>query len=163
MRSIVPIGLQLFSVRGEVQKDLAATLKAVADLGYVAAEPWGYNGEKLEWMGHSPKDIRAMYDDNGLVCCGIHLATGALHGRQPRPHRRAEPHPRQPLPGHRRRQAAHVQLEGVKELAGILNNAAEKVASQGHVRRLPRARLRLHGPWTARRPGTASSAARAKR
>ena len=76
----IPIGLQLFSVRGEVEKDLSATMKSVADLGYVGVEPWGYGGEKLEWMGHTPKDIRKMLDDNGLKCCGMHLATGALIG-----------------------------------------------------------------------------------
>ena len=76
----VPIGLQLFSVRGEVQKDLAATLDSVAEIGYVAAEPWGYNGEALEWMGHTPQEIRKMYDDSGLACCGMHLSTGALLG-----------------------------------------------------------------------------------
>jgi len=76
----VPIGLQLFAVRGEVQKDLAATLQSIADIGYVAAEPWGYGGEELEWMGYKPKEIRKMYDDAGLACCGFHLATGALLG-----------------------------------------------------------------------------------
>ena len=76
----IPIGLQLYSVRGEVSKDLPATLKSVAGLGYVGVEPWGYGGDKLEWMGHAPKDIRRMLDDNGLKCCGIHLATGALLG-----------------------------------------------------------------------------------
>lgn len=76
----IPIGLQLFSVRGEVGKDLPATLKAVSDIGYVGVEPWGYGGDKLEWMGNDPKDMRKMLDDNGLKCCGIHLATGALLG-----------------------------------------------------------------------------------
>jgi sugar phosphate isomerase/epimerase len=76
----IPIGLQLFSVRGECNKDLPATLKAVADIGYEGAEPWGYAGDKLEWMGSSAKDIRKMYDDNGLKCCGMHLATVALMG-----------------------------------------------------------------------------------
>lgn len=76
----VPIGLQLFSVRGECNKDLPATLKAVAEIGYVAVEPWGYAGDQLEWMGWTAKDIRKMLDDNGLMCCGIHLTTGALLG-----------------------------------------------------------------------------------
>jgi sugar phosphate isomerase/epimerase len=76
----VPIGLQLFSVRGEVEKDLPATLKAVAKLGYVAAEPWGYAGDKLEWQGWSAKDLRKMFDDSGLQCCGMHLRTEALMG-----------------------------------------------------------------------------------
>jgi len=76
----VPIGLQLFSVRGEVEKDLPATLKAVAKLGYVAVEPWGYAGDKLEWQGWSARDLRKMLDDNGLKCCGMHLRTEALMG-----------------------------------------------------------------------------------
>ncbi len=76
----IPIALQLYSVRGEVQKDLPAALEAVARIGYAGAEPWGYAGDKLEWMGHAPAQIRRMYDDNGLKCCGIHLATGALLG-----------------------------------------------------------------------------------
>ena len=76
----IPIGLQLFSVRGECSSDLPATLEAVAEIGYVAVEPWGYGGESLEWMGHSAADIRTMLDDNGLACCGIHLQTGALLG-----------------------------------------------------------------------------------
>jgi sugar phosphate isomerase/epimerase len=76
----IPIGLQLFSVRGECEKSLPAALRATAEAGYAGAEPWGYSGEALEWMGHPAKEIRKMYDDNGLVCCGIHLTTGALLG-----------------------------------------------------------------------------------
>ena len=76
----VPIGLQLFSVRGECHKDLPATLKAVAEMGYVGVEPWGYSGEVIEWLGWTAQDIRVMLDDNGLKCCGIHLSTDALLG-----------------------------------------------------------------------------------
>ncbi len=76
----IPIGLQLFSVRGECNKDLPAALKGVAEIGYEAAEPWGYGGDKVEWLGSSGKDVRKMFDDNGLKCCGMHLATGALLG-----------------------------------------------------------------------------------
>ena len=53
----VPIGLQLFSVRGECKADLPATLKAVAEMGYVAVEPWGYAGDILEWMGWAVKGV----------------------------------------------------------------------------------------------------------
>ena len=76
----IPIGLQLFSVRGEVARDLPATLKAVAGCGYAGAEPWDYRGDSLDWQGHSASDIRRMYDDNGLKCCGFHLTTGSLQG-----------------------------------------------------------------------------------
>ncbi len=77
---MVPVGLQLFSVRGECERDLPRTLQAVADLGYVGAEPWGYEGRELAWQGWSAYEIRRMYDDNGLACCGIHLSTNALLG-----------------------------------------------------------------------------------
>ncbi len=76
----IPVGLQLFSVREEVAKDIPATLKAIADIGYTAAEPWGYNGERLEWQGWKPADLRKVYDDHGLKCCGMHLRTEALMG-----------------------------------------------------------------------------------
>jgi sugar phosphate isomerase/epimerase len=78
--SKVPIGLQLFSVRGECAKDLPATLERIAQIGYVAVEPWGYTGEALEWMGHSPQVLRDMLDGSGLACCGMHLRTEALLG-----------------------------------------------------------------------------------
>jgi sugar phosphate isomerase/epimerase len=76
----IPIALQLYSVRGEVQKDLAATLAATADIGYVGAEPWGYGGDKVEWMGWSADELCGMFDDNGLTCCGFHISTDALLG-----------------------------------------------------------------------------------
>jgi sugar phosphate isomerase/epimerase len=74
------LALQLYSVRGECAKDLPATLRAVRGLGYRAVEPWGYDGGKVEWMGRPARDLRAMLDDNGLACCGMHLSTAALLG-----------------------------------------------------------------------------------
>lgn len=78
--SKVPIGLQLFSVRGECQRDLPATLAAVAEIGYEGVEPWGYDGQAVEWMGCSATKLRGMLDKNGLKCCGMHLRTEALIG-----------------------------------------------------------------------------------
>ena len=76
----IPVGLQLFAVRGEAEKNLPATLEAAAKIGYAGVEPWGYGGESLEWQGHGAAEIRRMLDDNGLRCCGIHLHTDALRG-----------------------------------------------------------------------------------
>src|ERR687893_414816 len=76
----IPIALQLYSVRGEVGKDVAAALKSVAEIGYQGAEPWGYDGSSLSWQDHDCHEIRRMYGDNNLTCCGIHLATVALQG-----------------------------------------------------------------------------------
>lgn len=76
----IPIALQLYSVRGECNKDLPAAVKGVAALGYEGVEPYGYKGETDEWLGWSSADLRKMLDDNSLPCCGIHLSTDALLG-----------------------------------------------------------------------------------
>jgi sugar phosphate isomerase/epimerase len=129
--SNIPIALQLYSVRGEVEQDLPATLKGVADLGYAGAEPWGYGGESLGWMGHSAADIRAMHDDNGLVCCGIHLATGALLGdnlARTVEFNRILGNRFLIIAADKPRMSAR---DSILELAGILNDAAQQVAGEG--------------------------------
>ncbi len=61
----IPVGLQLYSIREQCQKDLAGMLKTVSQIGYKGVEFAGY-------YGNSAKDLRKMLDDNGLVCCGTH-------------------------------------------------------------------------------------------
>ena len=61
----IPIGLQLYSVRNECQKDLAAVIQAVGKMGYKGVEFAGY-------YGRDAKTLRKLLDDNGLVCCGTH-------------------------------------------------------------------------------------------
>jgi sugar phosphate isomerase/epimerase len=129
--SKIPIALQLYSVRGEVEKDLPATLEAVAGIGYAGAEPWGYDGAALEWMGHTPAQIRKMNDDNGLKCCGFHLLTGALLGDNLQ--RTIEMNQ---VLGNRFLIIAMDKLrmgarDTILELAGILNDVAEKLAPLG--------------------------------
>jgi sugar phosphate isomerase/epimerase len=61
----IPVGLQLYSIREQCQKDLPTMLKTVAKIGYKGVEFAGY-------YNHTAKDLRKMLDDNGLVCCGTH-------------------------------------------------------------------------------------------
>lgn len=127
----VPIALQLFSVRGECSRDLPAALKSVAEIGYVGAEPWGYSGEALEWMGWKPKELRAMYDENGLKCCGIHLSTSALLGDN-----LARTIELNQVLGNRfliiaADKQRMSQLDTIMELADILNTTAEKLKPLG--------------------------------
>lgn len=61
----IPIGLELYSVRHDLERDALGTLKAVAAMGY----------EGVEFAGppkHSGKDLAAMLKQTGLVCCGWH-------------------------------------------------------------------------------------------
>ncbi len=69
----IPVGLQLYSVRNQCQKDMAGTIAAVAKMGYQGVEFAGYyNFEK------DAKGLRQVLDDNGLKCCGTHTQWDTL-------------------------------------------------------------------------------------
>jgi len=72
-RRRIPIGLQLYSVRDDCQKDLPGTIAAVAKMGYEGVEFAGY-------YDRSAKDLRKMLDDNNLKCCGTHTGLDTLLG-----------------------------------------------------------------------------------
>jgi sugar phosphate isomerase/epimerase len=65
------IGVQLYSVRESMQKDMAGTLKNVADIGYREVEFAGY-------YKHDPKDVRAMLDRVGLKAPSAHVPLEAM-------------------------------------------------------------------------------------
>jgi sugar phosphate isomerase/epimerase len=67
----IPVGVQLYSVRTECEKDLPGTIKAVAKMGYKGVEFAGY-------YGRDAKTLRKLLDDVGLVCCGTHTAINTL-------------------------------------------------------------------------------------
>ena len=127
----IPIGLQLFSVRGECDRDLPATIRAVAELGYEAVEPWGYGGDELAWMGYPASDLRTMLDDSGLACCGIHLRTDALLGdnlARTIELNKALGNRFLIIAADKDRMGA---TDTIMELAGILNDVAEKLKPEG--------------------------------
>ncbi len=130
MAKKIPIGFQLYTVRGEVSKNLSNAIAQVAKIGYVGAEPWGYDGKELVWMGHSAKDIRKMYDDNGIKCCGIHLATVALQENIERTieFNKILGNNFLVIAMDKTRMSS---VAGIAELAGILNKAADKFAPLG--------------------------------
>ena len=67
----IPVGLQLYSVRNQCQKDLPGTIAAVAKMGYEGVEFAGYYDYKAE-------DLRKMLDDNHIKCCGTHTQWSTL-------------------------------------------------------------------------------------
>ena len=73
MSKKIPIGLQLYSVRGECEKNLPRVLAAVSKMGYKGVEFAGY-------YGRDAKPLRTLLDDNGLVCCGTHTGLETLTG-----------------------------------------------------------------------------------
>lgn len=64
-----PIGLELYSVRNELARDLPNTLKAVAGDGYEVVEFFApYYG----WSIPYAKQVRTMMDDLGIRCYSTH-------------------------------------------------------------------------------------------
>ncbi|MBQ7838957.1 MAG: sugar phosphate isomerase/epimerase [Lachnospiraceae bacterium] len=64
-------GLQLYSVRDFTEKDLASTLKKVAQIGYKYVEFAGF-------FGHSAEEVKAMLAENGLKVSGTHSGLADL-------------------------------------------------------------------------------------
>src|SRR5919108_6408762 len=74
----IPIGFQLYTVRGEFSRDVSATLKSLGDLGYKSVEFWGYGGTPNVYQQYSAAQLRKLLDEHGLKCCGMHLDLKAL-------------------------------------------------------------------------------------
>lgn len=70
---VIPIGLQLYSVRQDCAEDLPRVLAAVAKMGYAGVEFAGY-------YNYGAADLRQLLDDNGLQCCGTHTGLDTLLG-----------------------------------------------------------------------------------
>ena len=59
------VGLQLYSVRDKMEKDMEATLKAVKEMGYDCVEFAGY-------FGKSAEEVKTLLDNIGLECISAH-------------------------------------------------------------------------------------------
>lgn len=71
----IPVGLELFSVRDELAKDLTGTLRAVAKMGYELVEFFSpYYG----WTPERAKEVRAVLDETGLRCRSTHNGGNAF-------------------------------------------------------------------------------------
>jgi sugar phosphate isomerase/epimerase len=64
------IGLQLYSLRDSIWKDIPGTIKKVADMGYKSVETAGYRSGKI--YGMEPAAFKALCEENGLVFLSAH-------------------------------------------------------------------------------------------
>jgi len=67
-------GVQLYSVREEMKKDPAGTLKQLADMGYKYVEHANYVDRKF--YGYSPADFKKLLGDMGLQMKSGHTTMG---------------------------------------------------------------------------------------
>lgn len=64
------IGLQLYSIRQDIKKDLPASIDSVAKAGYTFVEAAGYDNGKF--YGMEPADFRQMLEEKGLRFLSSH-------------------------------------------------------------------------------------------
>ncbi|MBX9783912.1 MAG: sugar phosphate isomerase/epimerase [Chitinophagaceae bacterium] len=63
-------GMQLYTVRNDVTKNLASTLSYVSKAGYTQIELYGFDGKSF--FGKTPKQFKAMFDENKLTAPSGH-------------------------------------------------------------------------------------------
>jgi len=71
----IPVGLELYSVRKELQQDLFGTVKAVAKMGYEGVE---FYSPYFQWTPAYAKDVRKLMDDSGLRCFSTHNSASSF-------------------------------------------------------------------------------------
>jgi sugar phosphate isomerase/epimerase len=71
----VPVGIELYSVRDFLAKDLPGTVRAVAKIGYEVVE---FYSPYYDWAPSKASEIRRLLDDLGIRCLSTHNSSSAL-------------------------------------------------------------------------------------
>ena len=75
--SPIPVGLELYSVRKELQSDPHATVRAVAKMGYQCVE---FYAPYFQWSEDETKQMRKLLDDLGIRCFSTHNDSSSMNG-----------------------------------------------------------------------------------
>src|SRR5258708_6645750 len=65
----IPVGLELYSVRQELAKDLTSTVTAVAKMGYEVVE---FFSPYFSWTPAYAAEVKKLMDDLGIRCNSTH-------------------------------------------------------------------------------------------
>ena len=65
----IPVGLELYSVRDQLKRDLMGTVAAVAKMGYEGVE---FYAPYFDWTPGFAKQVRKVLDDSGIRCFSTH-------------------------------------------------------------------------------------------
>ncbi len=71
----VPVGVELYTVRDQLTRDLPATVTAVAKMGYEVVE---FYSPYFEWTPEKAKEVRKLLDDLGVKCRSTHNSATAI-------------------------------------------------------------------------------------
>jgi sugar phosphate isomerase/epimerase len=123
----IPLGLELYSVRNELQKDLMGTVRAVAKMGYEGVE---FYAPYFEWTQAYAKEVRKLLDDLGIRCYSTHNGAQSFS-----PEKLSHAIDLNRTIGSKYIVMASagkvVNLEGWRSVADTLNRAAEKAKPLG--------------------------------
>lgn len=70
------VGLQLYSLRDELPKDVKGTIAKVAKAGFKEVETYGFSIKDQFW-GLTPAEFKKLLDDNGLTAPSGHYGLGS--------------------------------------------------------------------------------------
>ncbi|HEX9001521.1 MAG TPA: sugar phosphate isomerase/epimerase [Blastocatellia bacterium] len=65
----LPIGIELYAVRDELQKDLMGTVRKVAEMGYQVVE---FYSPYTQWTTEYAKEVRKLLDELKIKCLSTH-------------------------------------------------------------------------------------------
>jgi sugar phosphate isomerase/epimerase len=71
----MPPGIELYTVRDELTKDLMGTVRAIGKMGYKIVE---FYSPYYQWTTDQANDVRKLMDDLGLKCHSTHNGAQAL-------------------------------------------------------------------------------------
>jgi sugar phosphate isomerase/epimerase len=71
----IPVGLELYTVRDELAKDLPGTVRAVGKMGYEVVE---FYAPYYSWTSERAKEVRKLLDDIGVRCRSTHNDAASL-------------------------------------------------------------------------------------
>jgi len=72
------MGLQLFTIREPMSKDVKGTLKQVAALGYQNLETYGFDGPQMKYYGYDAKEFQKILVDLKLTTTSGHYDFNSL-------------------------------------------------------------------------------------
>ncbi len=61
------MGLQLFTVRQPLAKDVAGTIKKIAAIGYEDSETYGFNPDRKEYYGLKASAFKQLLAENNMI------------------------------------------------------------------------------------------------
>lgn len=66
------MGLQLYTIRDAMERDLAGTIKKVASIGYEDLETYGFDAERRSYYGLKASDFKKLITDHDLITTSGH-------------------------------------------------------------------------------------------